>query len=563
MKITAKRKYAEAAFALCVLIFCEFVFFRNALMSDALFGDIGDGRLTTLLTEHWWRFFTGKEKFTEIAMFYPCEEVFGYTDLFLGYGIVHSVFRLFGMDMYISYKWTLILIHIMGTISMYYLLKKTLNCSLLWSLFGTIAFCFSNNYAIRIGHTQLNAVAYLPLLLIFLVGFFQNYQNRRRRNLYSYVFVIWFVLLTYTSWYVACFTGLYCLIFLIVYLLCLKAKEVKIWAAFKPIIQMTWKDLTGCFLVMVVLYIPFLLIYLPVMLASSGYTYQECVPYLPEFADIINVSEDNFLLGPLMSRMELSRRGYSGEVVQGFSIILLGLFLLMFIMHNRAFSGQNQDGDNSSVVFKRILIPSTFISIIVGILLVIRLSANGVSLWWFVYNFIPVGKSMRAVARFLFWLNFPMAVITAYTANWYFKNRRTVGLLISVLAVAAIFVSNIHRGGASAWWYYSQAMESITSVSQPPEDVESFYIIDSSNAKEPEYVYQLDAFEIATWYDLKTINGYSGQAPADWSGIWNPCSEAYQDSVDRWIDAYALEHVYAYDKATNTWIPHGNENRKG
>ena len=202
MKITAKRKYAEAAFALCVLVFCEFVFFRNALMSDALFGDIGDGRLTTLLTEHWWRFFTGKEKFTEIAMFYPCEEVFGYTDLFLGYGIVHSVFRLFGMDMYISYKWTLILIHMMGTISMYYLLKKTLNCSLLWSLFGTIAFCFSNNYAIRIGHTQLNAVAYLPLLLIFLVSFFRNYQNRRRRNLYSYAFVIWFVLLTYTSWYV-------------------------------------------------------------------------------------------------------------------------------------------------------------------------------------------------------------------------------------------------------------------------------------------------------------------------------------------------------------------------
>ena len=123
-----------AAVALVILVFCEWFFFRNVIGGEggALFGDRGDGRLTTLLTEHWWNFFTGKEKFSELAMFYPAEGVMGYTDLLLAYGLLHSLLRLAGFNMFAAYKWTIIISHCMGTLTMYYLLKKKLGLRMQW-----------------------------------------------------------------------------------------------------------------------------------------------------------------------------------------------------------------------------------------------------------------------------------------------------------------------------------------------------------------------------------------------------------------------------------------------
>ena len=75
-------------------------------------------RLTNLITEHWWNFFLGKEKFDEIAMLYPAKSVMGYTDMFLGYGIFHSFFRLIGLDMYIAYKYSIMLIFFIGGVAL-------------------------------------------------------------------------------------------------------------------------------------------------------------------------------------------------------------------------------------------------------------------------------------------------------------------------------------------------------------------------------------------------------------------------------------------------------------
>lgn len=92
--------------------------------------------------------------------FCRCLDILGYSDLLLGYGIVHSFLRLIGFNMFSAYKWTLIIYHVFGTVSMYYLLRKTLKCHTLWAMFGTIGFCFSNDYAIHISHTQLNAICF-------------------------------------------------------------------------------------------------------------------------------------------------------------------------------------------------------------------------------------------------------------------------------------------------------------------------------------------------------------------------------------------------------------------
>lgn len=549
-------KWTYVAIAI-ILLYCEYFFFRNIIgAGGALISDRGDGRLTALLTEHWWKVFSGKESFSEMAMFYPAEGVLGYTDLLLGYGLIHSIFRAAGINMFVSYTYTLIVVHVMGTFSMYYLMNKKLNCNVWWSLFGTLAFCFSDTYARHFGHTQLNAMSALPILLILLLGFLNNYQERKRRNIYAYTFLTWFILLTYTSWYVACFTGVFCLVFLAVYFIELKIEGMAVFPVLKEKILLIGKDMIGYLVWTVVLYIPFLKVYLPVLKSSSGYTYSACVAHMPEFIDVINVTESNFMLGKLIEKMKLSDRGLSVEVTTGFSIVLLVFFGILAIVNHKKNLLVSYNNKAEEDTFVKAIPNVTFIAILISMVLPLKLSSNGISLWAVCYYLLPVIRSMRSVGRFWFWLSFPMAVITAFTANRYIRFEEHIKtVIISCIAVMALFVSNINMISVGTGWNYNDENSFISKVAAPPEDAEIFYIIDTDAKGDPSYIYQLDAFEIATWYSLKTINGYSGQSPVGWEGIWEVAASGYESGVAGWIEKYGLTNVYAYDRAKNTWIP--------
>ena len=185
MKTMSRNEKIKTVAAIIVLMLCEAFFFRNILGNDRLVGNRGDGRLTNLLAEHWWRFFQGKEKFSELLMFYPAQGVLGYTDLLLGHGLIYSVFRLIGMNLYAAYKFALIAMHSMGTASMFYLLKKKLEISVIWSFFGTIAFCCSDTLARHIGHTQLLAVSMLPLLFVLVLC---RILNAGRKGIFMHMY---------------------------------------------------------------------------------------------------------------------------------------------------------------------------------------------------------------------------------------------------------------------------------------------------------------------------------------------------------------------------------------
>ena len=81
-----------AVSAIVLLCVCEWFFFRKMYGSVLLFGDTGDGRLTMLITEHWYHVFQGRASVTDLGIFYPAPNTLGYSDLLLGFGLIHSVF---------------------------------------------------------------------------------------------------------------------------------------------------------------------------------------------------------------------------------------------------------------------------------------------------------------------------------------------------------------------------------------------------------------------------------------------------------------------------------------
>lgn len=550
-----KKLITEIIFACIILSFCEVFFFRNVLGTNraALIADRADGRLTTLLTEHWWRVLLGLERFSELSMFYPAPNVLGYTDLFMGYGILYCAFRFLGINMFVAYKWTLICTHLFGTVTMYYLLRKKIRVQTVWALFGTVAFSFSDTYARHMMHTQLVAISYLPLLLIFLYGFLESFECRKRRNIYAYLLISWFALIAYNSWYVACFTGFFVLVFSFVFAIVLLKKKNFFLSKYMETLSAIWKDALCYVLYLVLIFVPFMKVYFPVLKSSSGYSYSTCIGYLPEFADIINLSEGNWMIGWLVRLLKLSERGYSYEVTQGFSIILLCSFA--FFSYSYLQSGNEEESEKGKLFYLTNI--AIIITIIVCIFSIVRLSANGVSMWFLFYTVIPVVRSMRAIARFWLWLSFPISVVSAYLGNKYFENSNKK--YIAVVFLLLLFVSNINTVGVFSIWDENTEIAKIEEIEPPPEEVEYFFIYDSSHSGEPAYMYQLDAFEIATIYSIKTINGYSGQMPEEWDGMWDVEAPVYLNGVKRWADKHGLNNLYMYDKGTNSWVKYTDE----
>ena len=317
-----KRKEAIAGILIfLILIFSEYFFFRNIIGTNNLMG-AGDTKLVTLIAEHWYNFLRGQEKFGELSMFYPAKNVIGYTDMFLFFGLIHSCFRFVGIDMFIAYKYTVLFVHLLGTVFMFFLLYKKLKLEITWGLFGTIGFSFSTALAVNMGHTQLVAISMLPILLIFIIKFFENLKNKKRIK-YAFFSITWYMLLLYNSWYIAFFTILFFLSFSIVYLIGEFIQKRNPFMQIYNFIKYIWIELIAYILYISILSIPFFRIYIP---ASHRY-YEYNTHDIPDILSLVIIDKRNWLLGNCMKAMKLTNKSN-----MGLSIVLLLTFIVFSII---------------------------------------------------------------------------------------------------------------------------------------------------------------------------------------------------------------------------------------
>ena len=528
---------------LVLLVILEAFFWRNILTNDGMLGDLGDGRFTTLITEHWWQFICGKESFSSIPIFYPNTTSLGYSDLHLGFGVFHIILRLFGVGIYPAFKWSVILMHFMGTITMYYLLRKTLKVSAIWSLIGTVGFSFCCSLSALSLHPQLFAVAMLPVLLIFFIGFIRNLKVRSKRNIYAYLTLAWFILLVYTSWYMACFTGIFSLVFLIVYAISLSAKKYKPFSMLMDTIKTIGVDLIGYIIFTIILAIPFISIYVPVMKEGSMYEYSGF--YLPDLIDLINVTESNLMMGWFMKLINIGARGRDHELAEGYSIIFLILFLVVCIDIFRI--------KKKELKFEQLLSKSIVITVIVCILLMLRWDGENGSLWAVVYTVLLPARAVHAVCRFLMWLCFPMSIMIAYWADGLSIMKKDKVKLFLVPAILVLMVlSTINKNGVVTAFNYHDREAFMNSITPAPEDMESFYVENVSFEGEPWFASNIDGWEVALKVGKPTINGYSGHFPQGW-GLSDPLMENYHPYAQYWIEQNGLQNVYTYNLATGVW----------
>ncbi len=536
-----------------ILLLCEIFFFRNVLFNGCLFGDFGDARLTMLITEHWYRFLQGLEKINDLGIFYPAENTLAYSDMFLGYGIIHSFFRFCGFDMFISYKITLILVHFLGVFTLFYFLSKVLKLDYFWSFFGTSAFSFSCTCANQFFHPQLNVTNFIPLFLIFFVRAIQNVDDRLKKNIYMYSAIFVVILVLYTAWYIFFFSALFIFVFLLVSSILFMINKIDI----KDTIKKFGYDIIGYICFAVLLMIPFLMAELPVLKMAGNRDYSHVLQLLGNFFSYICTRNSifDFALNPLFKNCHMI------FIQMGFSFVLIISFFAFFIF----IFLKKKEKEFSIVLYK-----SLFISLIICLLLPVKIPFTDFSFWYFVHKFFIAGTSIRMPTRFLFLLSLPVSIICAISGN-IFLNIKNMGdkKYITVLSIICVllFVSNINIEGVSTQYTREQEITFLNSIPSPPKDCKVFYLTNpyinqlGKNRKIlNSIIYRVAGHEIAYKYNLKIINGYSGLVPKDYGimekvsySMENFYSKDYKRCVLEWIDRYKLEDVYAYDIKNQKW----------
>ena len=85
------------------------------------------------------------------------------------YGCVYSLFRLVGIDPYLSAELVNVVFRAIGFFSFYLAMRQIFSARLAWALLGATLFTLSNSVFIQAVHAQLFGVSLVPFMAILIV----------------------------------------------------------------------------------------------------------------------------------------------------------------------------------------------------------------------------------------------------------------------------------------------------------------------------------------------------------------------------------------------------------
>jgi hypothetical protein len=544
------------------LIFCvltlEVIFFRDMIFNpDALIGTDGDGRLVNLILEHWHRVFTFK---TEIAApyFAPLKSTLGFTDTFFVYAIPYTLLRLAGLDWMSAAQIVWPLVHITGGIALSVLLKKYFTLPLYAVFIALVIGNYSNAYYLATVHPQLFSLSFIPLISIFIFELLGNFQNKQKRVVYMSVIIASFAILAFSTFYMAFFFAFFLIIALLVFLIT-EYVLPSVWrngngdpkcrlsfTIVQSFLRENKKELLFYAAFCALCLLPFLFTYIPAMKEQAKVSMGMLLT-TPQYFTLFNVSPGNILWG--FPHIESAQ---GTEAVTGLPFITLVLAILGItycITHTK-----------QARSLRIYMLFCSSIALCVILLLITRFN-NNFTFWLFINRFFPGASVLRALSRFYIFFSFPLSLIISCflgsklnsIANRYLKYFTAFTLCLFIF-VEHQNVSDIAR------WNKREQRTFINSIASPPEDCRYFALVDKRHSRSGENTFEeffkpanLDAFTIATFFNLKTINGYSGFDPKNWTQPF------YDDEGMRalagWVARHNLQNVYVYEASENTWTP--------
>jgi len=200
------------------------------------------------------------------------------------------------------------------------------------------------------------------------------------------------------------------------------------------------------------------------------------------------------------------------------------------------------------------------------VILALIVKVDGISLWSMFRRCIPGAAAIRAVGRFVGFLILPIAVVICWAIQGFsdsaatgtvFKKKYSMKLALVILFGMILFDS---MGDFPLEWDAVEYKQKMDHIAAPPSDCKVMFIYEKKTDEETPPArlarLQMDAWQIAWQYHIKTLNGYSGNFPKGWE-LLRVSEEEYISRVEKWVELNDIEKegLYGYDIQNNKWLP--------
>jgi hypothetical protein len=474
--------------------------------------DPGDPLLTNYLLEHELRALTRPGHagtFWSPPFYYPARNALTYTENMMGILPIYALLRL-GWDPTTSHQLLAILLCLLDYAAMLLVLRQ-LGVLPALAAWGAFFFAFGTPRLWQLGHIQLLPVFYAPLSLLMIERLVTAPSRSRVAIL---LLLVYLQLLSgiYLGWFLLLTLGI---------LLPLRlawdrdgrgrladfcrrswpslALSLACWAAasyltFRPYLAASlefgarpWRD--------VLLFLPRIRSWFT---APPGGWYE---PILPGFSpDVFGVSEHFLFPGMVLLALGLVSAGYTlrlSRPERRRQALLVACWLLAAVLFAL------------SLVLPRVALDH---------LRLVRFYP-GISLWWFVFNYVPGAGAIRAVGRISIFIYLVAVVAVCYGADAAIRRSRlrtaARGGLLAALLIAG--VAEQYIAGLPNFPKQSFLGQVAEVRSRIPSGCRVLYVTQGSHQPYP--TWQLVAMWAGLEANLPVVNGYSGNTPPHYPGV--------------------------------------------
>ncbi|MBI3704403.1 MAG: hypothetical protein HY244_11310, partial [Rhizobiales bacterium] len=275
--------------------------------------------------------------------------------------------------------------------------------------------------------------------------------------------------------------------------------------------------------------VPFLLLYLPVLLSGRHRELAEVFGNSPDARDIINVSTGNWLWGDFLQHAGITGRPNRPiwEAERGLTpavfMMLLATMAMLFARRRLA---------DEPVATDRWLLLLGLAALLSWLL---QLEYFGIRLWAAVWALVPGASAIRYTFRLQFVANLFVALVVAHGLSWLWllarEKRRHAALVVVAACVLLVEQVNVDwpatlsRRDTQAW---------IDAVPAPPSGCRVFYLVPRAEPVDKQgWIHQADAMLFAQARGIPTVNGYSSWLPEHWA-LEEPAKPGYAEAVRDW-----------------------------
>jgi hypothetical protein len=520
--------------------------FRDTLWSglDHVSGDWEDGMLIIGITEHWYQWLMGRASWNTLPMFFPEPGNLGYSDTFFLFGGIHSLLRIFGLDVFAAFSITLMAVCVLGLWGMWLLLGKMPRLPLTVRVWGVLLFALISpiNSSISNSHLQFTAAWLSPWF--FFIGWQLLVVEREKKILWAGILGGALGVLTFSTFYTAWYLIFFCCLCVLWVGLLLLVRPVKrheadggklIGLAFYA--NKFRKELQGFVFaqrkvliffggVFGLLLIPFGLVYIPVLQDLDKSTFGS----LLSLVDFINTGEHNLLWGWLHESLRLHERHLYWELRLGFPPLTMALFATaaIWVVRSRKVASLTapEPCSNEERLWWKIL-PILLLGIAAAWFLMLKIAGSG--FWVLVHELVPGASVIRVVSRFNTMLSLPLVVVLVFAIGSWWRSmvckaggRLNYGRMVGfILLMGLLLAEQIRHGYDKPMLRRDKALALFEAIEPMPPGSEVFALAPGDLIEIPGTFSgpvrdQMIALHLAQRNGLKTLNGYSGRLPKAW-----------------------------------------------